>query len=337
VTSTAAADHIFPDIVPTSDGFFLGSISDKDFCRSVERASSQVKNAIVSRVTWWRARNSPLHHQFIILTVSHSKAVGDGDLPVLYDLRVERVGKGIGFRGVAEHKITSSLARPLQSYTAANKLMFGLLAEDASAPDVIGAGLFCTKSAFLDMLDDKWRGPPAKLWHIARYIEYIVALAPRYRLASTNCYYFARLLMYAIGLRHYSFPVLAAGGRRHLVVRSQRHDPSGISILFQFLRQEEESSGVLLYAKINTFVQALTILLLVGGLGAGTSLVWVHHGRLLALATFSGGIFIAFKIYWVLVGAADSRVIEPSRSALREEAEALVAKLGLYKYSDHLL
>src|ERR1700733_3675563 len=244
------ADHVSPDIVPTSDGFFLGSLSDKDFCRCVKRAPSHVQNAVVRRVMWWRARKSPLHHQFIVLTVSYSsKTLGDGNPLVLYDLRVERVGKGFGSRGLAEHKITSTLMQPLEHYTRTSELMFGLLAEDedASALGAVKPGSIHTKSAFLDVLDDKWRGPPPTLWYIARYIEYIVDLAPRYRLASTNCYYFARLLMYTVGLRHYSFPILAAGQPEDLDVQDKRLDPSGISILFRFLHKEEQSNGVLLY------------------------------------------------------------------------------------------
>jgi hypothetical protein len=283
--------------------------------------------AVVRRVVWWRAKKSPLHHQFIVLTVSHSGAPGDP--PVLYDLRVERVGKGIGFRGLAEHKITSSLAQPLGNYANANELMFGLLADDASALDNVEARSFRTESAFLDVLDEKWRGPPPRLWHIAQYVEYIVALAPRYRSASTNCHYFARLLMYTIGLRHYSFSTLAAGQPGHLVVRSRQHDPSGISMLFRFLHEEEKSNGVLLYAKFKTFVQVSSILLLTGGWGAGTFIVWMYHGSVLGIITIFGGLLIAFAIYATLVVAVNSWMIEPSRNALRGEVEALVAQLGL--------
>jgi hypothetical protein len=95
-------DHVCPNLEPTSYRFFLGFLSDKDF---------------------GRFPSSPIH-------VSYSKAFGEP--PVLYDLRVERVGKGIGFRGLAEHKITSTLAQPLEAYTVTNDLMFGLLAEDIS-------------------------------------------------------------------------------------------------------------------------------------------------------------------------------------------------------------
>jgi hypothetical protein len=87
-------DHVFPDHEPTSDGFFLGSRSDKDFCRWMgsENTPLHVKNAIVVRVMWWRARKSPLHHQFIVLTVSVSHPKTLNEPHKLYDLRVERVG-----------------------------------------------------------------------------------------------------------------------------------------------------------------------------------------------------------------------------------------------------
>ena len=184
-------------------------------------------------------------------------------------------GKGIGFRGIAEHKVTSTLAQPPEHYTADNELMFGLMAEpttgSATDPSVKTNGIFHTVNAFLDQLDEIWRGPPPTLWHVAHYIEYIVLLAPRYRLASHNCYYFARLLMYVIGLRHYSFPSLASGKPQYLAVRSVRHDPSGISMLFRFLRAEEESNGVLLYARLMKFTMWLSVVLLAGGvIGSGS-------------------------------------------------------------------
>jgi len=259
--------------------------------------------------------------------MSHSGA--SGYPPVLYDLRVERVGKGIGLSGLAEHKITSSLAQPLGNYANGNELMFGLLADDASALDNVEAGSFRTESAFLDVLDEKWRGPPPRLWHIAQYVEHIVALAPQYRLASTNCYYFARLLMYTIGLRHYSFSTLAAGRPGHLVIRSRQHDPSGISMLFRFLHEEEKSNGVLLYAKVTTFVQVLSALLLACGWGAGTYLLWVHHGPVLGIFTLFEGVPTALMMHHILVGAVDSGIIERSINALRGEVETLVAHLGL--------
>jgi hypothetical protein len=294
----------------------------------VKSAPSQVQDAIVLRVMWWRAKKVPLHHQFIVLTVSHSKAFGEP--PALYDLRVERVGKGISFRGLAEHKITSTLAQPLEAYTVTNDLMFGLLEEDISAANPVKTGSFCTERAFLDALDDKWRGPPPTLWHTARYIESIVLLAPQYRLASTNCYYFSRLLMYTIGLRHYSFSTLAAGRPAHLVVRSKRHDPSGIGMLFRFLHEEEKSNGILLYAGVRRFVIVVSIPLLAAGWVFGVVFMVMHYGNVLIIITLFGGGPLAAAIYVTLIGAVDFWIIKPSRNALRKEVEALVAKLGMY-------
>jgi len=325
------ADPVSPDIVPTSDGFFLGSLSDKYFCRCVKRAPSHVQNAFVRRVMWWRARKSPLRHQFIVLTVScSSKTADNGNPPVLYDLRVERVGKGFGPQGLAEHKITSTLVQPLEHYTKTNELMFGLLAEeDASVLGAVKPGSIHTKSAFLDVLDDKWRGPPPTLWYIVRYIEYIVDLAPRYRLASTNCYYFARLLMYTVGLRHYSFPTLAAGRSADLVIRSQRHDPSGISMLFRFLHQEEKSNGVLLYATIDILLTLFLVSLAVVGSALWFWMIVTHFSTALlvvgSLACIPGSVLLA-RIY----EDAHDRLVETSRNTLRRETETLVKKLGLY-------
>ena len=114
--------------------------------------------------------------------------------------------------------------------------MFGLL-RDTPALRTIEPGSAHASSVFLDVLDDKWRGPPPTPWRIARYIEYIRLVgilcglagnltscpvpALRYRLASTYCYYFARLLMYTIGLWRYPFATLAAGRPADFVIRSR--------------------------------------------------------------------------------------------------------------------
>ena len=76
---------------------------------------------------WWRSKKSPLHHQFVVLTVAYSPTPATP--PTHFDLCVECIGKGIGFRGIAEHKVTPTFAQPPEHYTADNELMFGLMAE----------------------------------------------------------------------------------------------------------------------------------------------------------------------------------------------------------------
>jgi len=213
--------------------------------------------------------------------------------------------------------------------------MFGLMAEpiteSAGDPSVKTNGIFHTVNAFLDQLDEIWRGPPPTLWHVAHYIESIVLLAPRYRLASHNCYYFARLLMYVIGLRHYSFPCLASSKPQDLAVRSVRHDPSGISMLFRFLRAEEESNGVLLYARLMKFTTWSSVVLLAGGVIGSGSYICTRVDIFTPIFAFLlMGSFIFGALLWeVMSKRMHSLMIEPCVRSLRAEVESLVVKLGV--------
>lgn len=248
----------------------------------------------------------------------------------LYDLRMERIGKGIGLRGTAEHRITSSYAKRFDHYLDANDLMFGMLGiDELELTAVDKPGLVHIAPAFVDVLDSKWRGSPATLRHVARYVEAIVKLAPRYKLSSTNCYYFARLIVYIIGLRHYAFTSLAADTADKLEVRHKLHDPSAISALFRFLREDEKSNGVLLYGRVQSLSTVLILILPTAGVWGGAIYFWVKHRQNLALAVLLGGSFVNFLLQNFLFAIVRAVLIESSLHALRRDVEYLVETLGM--------
>lgn len=297
-------------------------MADEDFCLWVLNAPTLVRNSVVCGVTWWRAKKSPLHHQFVVLTIKLGKTA-------LYDLRVERIGKGIGLQGTAEHRITSTYGKRLEEYLEANELMFGMLGiEELRLVFEDRPDSFYVAPALVDQLDMKWRGPPATLWHVARYVQAVVKMAPRYKLSSTNCYYFARLIVYIIGLRHYAFATLVAASSQQLEVRNKIHDPSSISTMFRFLHEDEKSNGVLLYGKIDSLCSWLILIVPTAAVWGGAIYLWATHRRLLAFVVFiSGGIFnFIFQLF--TVNRIRAMLVESSCNVLRKDVEDLVTALG---------
>ena len=201
------------------------------------------------------------------------EASGNDRVAAMYDICIERVGKAVHFlRGTAEQKITIAPAQVEVPCRENNKILFGLidalprLRRDIKwrLPDQC-----VSESAFVDELDMKWRRPVATLWHVGRYISAIVELAPQYRLASTNYYYFARMLFHVVGLRHYSFHRIVSEDPNALKTRSPAHDPSSIAKLFWFLRREENCNGHRLKYHVNqwgiVFILAGAAVIALGG------------------------------------------------------------------------
>ncbi|KAJ7917882.1 hypothetical protein B0H13DRAFT_312149 [Mycena leptocephala] len=182
--------------------------------------------------------------------------------------------------------------------------------------------------AFVDFLDHKWRGPPPKLLDVAQYLDTILQQNARYSLASTNCFWYARLLMHTIALRHYSFPTLGStteaskyviprtssnshyGTRRVSETQWKRHDPSSISLLFRYLHYEEWRNGILMYRRLVLIIAAILCL----GIGAATGygLFWLYR---VADPTLSkGGTIVGI----VFIGLTAMAIIPPSLWGLFE-------------------
>lgn len=276
-------------------------MSDDDFCQWVPRAPKRVQNAVVRHVTWWRSKQAPLHHQFVILTLlcgpagEESKGKGKQD-GALYDICLERIGKGMGFKALAEHRVTITPSKPLTDYEDGNTLLFGLISDDAAyLSQLTPPTSYTVPVPFTDELDIKWRGPPATLRHVAAYVHAIVHLSPQYSLASTNCYYFARLIVHLMGLRHYSFPYFAASDPKDLKVRSERLDPSSIGTLFHFLDTETKLNGTRLFSGFRSavcfvFAAAMT-----------TGFIYGLVRMFEALPTRASKIVMAFVVFFVML------------------------------------
>lgn len=311
-------------------------MSDTDFCQWILASAGPVREAVVCNITWWRAKRAPFHHQFIILTVVYRR---NPTAPIeLYDLRLERIGKARSFQGVAEHRITVSIAQPLSHLKLDHTLLFGLLGAGDAADweTLVTPETFPIELAFRDDLDEKWQGPPATLTQIASYVEHIVRLAPHYSVTSTNCYYFSRLLMHAVALRHYSFQFIAAHEPKDLQPLSEVHDPSAISSVFHFLLEQERSNGVLLYVKVLRLVHWLIFLILTACLVAYIRIaVVLCKGAPFGLGFALIMIGLGFLIPWVnallcspLFGAAKAFLVRPYQIDLDRQTTRLIHNLG---------
>ena len=240
-------------------------------------------------------------------------------------------GQGLSSRGTAEQKITIAPAQPVKHYQENNNtILFGLT--DAVPRLRRGneshlSGRYSVPT-FVDELDIKWRGPPATLWHIARYVNVIVKSAPRYSLASTNCYYFARVLFHIIGLRHYSFHRLISERADTLRTRSRVHDPSSISMLFRFLLEEEKSNGVLLHKYVQGWIATFLALMILGVILFGAVELGLHHRGGLVYSLLSGGGLWGLCLWSLLVSMLNSALVARYQREMRRKTERLVSVLG---------
>ncbi|KAF8305035.1 hypothetical protein DL93DRAFT_2233252 [Clavulina sp. PMI_390] len=188
---------------------------DDAFLDWVFAGSASIRDAIIEDVTWWSANQFPFHHQFTVLSIKYNPL---NTPPSMYNIILERVGKRPGISLEAQHRVTIQHAQSVGGFSSNNRLLLGLFnapIEERDSNSIrwdwiadLKELMFCQTvdiPGFATRLDEKWRGPPATLAHVARIIEHIVASGPQYKIASTNCYYFSRLLVHAIALRHYSF------------------------------------------------------------------------------------------------------------------------------------
>ncbi|KAF8316575.1 hypothetical protein DL93DRAFT_740134 [Clavulina sp. PMI_390] len=189
-----------------------------------------------------------------------------------YDIVIERIGKGQSPFREAKHRVTIQDAQPLARFCPKNQLLLGLFEATPAERENSAQWSWITElnqtdwpswidaPAFVTQLDEKWRGNPAALAHVARFLQHIVESAPRYNITSTNCYYFSRLLVHAIALRHYSFGSVVRPSEPH-DIRSLRRDrrlretdESTTLIVFLTLEAQHESYGIVAYHLVFWFV-----------------------------------------------------------------------------------
>jgi hypothetical protein len=206
-------------------------------------------------------------------------------------------------------------------------LMFGLLGageleqdEDSNNAPILPSPPFYTSPSFLDPLDDKWRGSPATLWHISKYVEKIARMAKSYSRTTANSYHFARLLMHAIGLRHFAFAYLVSSKPRDVRVRSSVHDPSAIGVLFRYILEPglpDYSSFALI------MILALLAILIFGSV----ELTRIHRSSLNYVLWFAG-FPLAYLAIFVLVDCYTKIEFGTASTSLQSQTSALIANLG---------
>lgn len=191
----APQEHIL-----TKDGFCTGVLSHEFFLEWVN-GSDRVKAAKVTSIAWFRSNRNVLHHQFIIATVAYTAR--NDMVETLYDIKIERMGRMVGPGAKAKQTITIKQAVPLAENLRndANELLLGLVDEHNSLRD----GSLPSQPLFSSYYDERWRGSEASLGLLARYSSVVVDNAPAYHLSSTNCYFYARLIMHIMIERHLSF------------------------------------------------------------------------------------------------------------------------------------
>ncbi|KAF8316566.1 hypothetical protein DL93DRAFT_2096116 [Clavulina sp. PMI_390] len=249
------------EVIHLPNGFMVGTMSDESFCRWVLSGSPWIRNAIIQDVTWWSAKRWPFHHQFVVLSINYTPP---NTSPSTYNIVLERIGKGTSLYREAQHRVTIHSAQSLKEFCYKNRLLLGLfnksLEERENDPirwawidELANASYwpFLDVPGFATRLDKKWRGPPATLAHVARSIQHIVASAPQYNLASTNCYYFSRLLVHAIALRHYSFSSVlrprTMADALNPYYKQRGKDHSTTPIVFLLLKTQQDVDGTLFH------------------------------------------------------------------------------------------
>lgn len=319
-------------------------MSHTDFCHFILNSpqSTHIRNLTACCLSWWQSKIGKLRHQYLVLTVAHRPHPGPY---TFYDLRIERAGKGMGFRGTAEQRVTITRAQPLKHYSNLhNTLLLALVGTiESSSTDneenatdsylrfndgsigYIRWDHYGAVHCFQNPLDHRYRGPPLTLHHLASYILAIVQFAPRYSLASTNCYFFARVLTHVISVRHYSFKYLALGPQ------GTRRSEITIHKLFEALRQEEKSNGVLLYWKFQGLVDFLLVMtippvILLGAINLFESgRAWEIVCGFLLLGV---GPFLGLHVVAVLSVMGAFALVSPFQIFIRSDTKAIVSCLG---------
>ncbi|KAJ7197920.1 hypothetical protein GGX14DRAFT_402237 [Mycena pura] len=244
----------------------VGSRTVADFCAWIRHAEQHLKDAVITDVSWWECKLG-LKHQSLLLRFEHTDATRTS----AYYLTLERAGRTtFDPRAIDKATICGSCDARDEEFLAQHLLCFALVRKLDS--EVIPRHTRVVLPAFYDFLDHKWRGPPATLAHLASYLEIIVARQPNYTLSSSNCFWFSRHIMHALGLLHYSFPFIAyeTNSRKFIFPRTVRrstgsitveewaaNDPSSIGLFFRFLHYEEWRNGLLLFRRLSVILAVL--------------------------------------------------------------------------------
>lgn len=173
-------------------------------------SSERVKASRVISVAWFRSNRNVLHHQFIIATVEYHPKDDYRTPSVFYDIKFERMGRMAGPKSQAKQSITVKPAAPLREKLRkkANELILALV--DRNNPIMLdgdrahgSAVLWHPTSLYYN--DKHRRSLQMTLGLLAQYSSTIVSNAPGYHLSSTNCYFYARLIMHIVITKHFVY------------------------------------------------------------------------------------------------------------------------------------
>ncbi|KAF8316571.1 hypothetical protein DL93DRAFT_2166037 [Clavulina sp. PMI_390] len=304
--SESSKTFLEPDITYLADGFRSGTMSHEEFCEWVLSSSASVRNAVVEDVTWWSAEKFPFHHQFVVVSIEYTP---DDGASSMYNIVLERIGKTRGRH--AQHRVTIHPAESVAEFSLKNQLLLGLFStssEEREGNPTRWSWISDLKKrrmshfggmpGFTTEQDERWRGPPATLGHLARFIQHIVASAPHYNVASTNCYYFSRLIVHAIALRHYSFSSVVWRCNS-----PSRYDKSTTHLVFECLTSRRSEDGLLFYERVLFLLLELVVILSV--IGAIILIVKGFPVWELALAIYFGGFSLGLLTCFLFCGVGD--------------------------------
>ncbi|KAJ7049190.1 hypothetical protein C8F01DRAFT_1353290 [Mycena amicta] len=248
-----------------------GQLTVKQLCDFVGKAERSVQDAKITDISWFGTDSWPLAgHHFVLLRFVHTTSSG-GDR--VYYVRLERAGFIPSRIAQGRATITTvsptsesgffdgfrmylALCRSQTSELAHPKRKGGFPLSPWARVDVTTAML----PRFTDFLDYKWRGPPATLSDLARYLRIIPTSELRYSLGTTDNFAFARIIVHLIALRHYSFQWTAFGVPFDALIKPKfdpprhlpglpydewkKHDPSTIGLVFRTLHRQERQNAL---------------------------------------------------------------------------------------------
>jgi hypothetical protein len=210
----ASAPVPLHDHVELPDGFRQGILSHEVFLSWVQ-SSPDIQASKLSSIAWIRSNRNILHHQFIIVTVKYQGTP--------YDIKIERAGRMAGPGDVAKQTITIQPSVPLHGSLEKNDLILALVGKGNPliSPEARQhRKVYPFRRNFVTFDDERWRGAPATLGQLARYSKIVVTNAPDYHLSSTNCYFYARVMMHIIVDRHLTFEYAVSPGLTRFYLNS---------------------------------------------------------------------------------------------------------------------
>lgn len=207
------SDSVAPNTnEPRPDGIRLGAFSDFEFVEWLSGKSdygpTDARSSTVRDISWWSSKVAPWHHQFVVATIDLTHTPGNDRSPYCYRVRIERLGKILGPGGIAKQQILVEEDTGFEGFLVENKLICALTMASISNPTH-------TASVYKIPNHDKVQGPPPTLGDLATYARMIALNIPQYDVRNDNCYFFSRMLLHVIVLRHYGHYVFVELGQHN--------------------------------------------------------------------------------------------------------------------------